>query len=80
MIPVIDNRPSANNRTLHVLGPGETFLWNEYLCVVVNTTGVKAHAKDDNHVLCMAIASAQLLDISRYAEVTPCDCEIDIIA
>lgn len=80
MIPVTDNRPGTIDCKLCVLKPGETFLWNEYLCVVVNTTGVKAHAKDDDHMLCMAIGSAKLVDISKFATITQCDCEIDIIA
>lgn len=80
MIPVIDNRPSAEDCRLRTLGPGQTFLWNEYLCVVVDTTGARAHAKDDNHVLCMALGSAQLVDIDKHATVTMCDCEIDIVA
>ena len=80
MIPVIDNRPSAEDRPLYGLRQGDTFIWNEYLCAVVNTTGAHAHSKDDGHVLCITIGSAQLLDIDKYATVTPCDCEINIVA
>lgn len=78
MIPVIDNRPSAEDRRLRTLRPGDTFLWKEYLCVVVDTRGSNAHAKDDDHLLCMVLRSAQLVDISKHAEVTPVECEINI--
>ena len=81
MIPVVDNRPSSEDCRLRTLRPGATFLWNEYLCVVVDAKGAPgAHAKDDNHILCLAIGSAQLVDIGVSAQVTPCECEIDIIA
>lgn len=80
MIPVTDNRPGAEDCRLRTLGPGQTFLWNEYLCVVVETTGARAHAKDDNHILCMALRSAQLVDIGVSALVTPCECEVTIVA
>ena len=80
MIPVIDNRPSAEDCRLRTLRTGDTFLWKEYLCVVVDTRGSNAHAKDDDHLLCMVLRSAQLVDIGVSALVTPCECEVTIVA
>ena len=80
MIPIFDRRKDDAECSLGSLVPGQTFLWNEYLCVVVDTTGTSVQAKNDEHILCMALGSAQLVDIDKHATVTMCDCEINIVA
>ena len=76
MIPIFDRRKDDAECSLGSLVPGQTFLWNEYLCVVVDTTGTSVQAKNDEHILCMALGSSQLVNIGRLAQVERVECEI----
>ena len=79
MIPVFDRRKEDAECSLEALAPGQTFLWNDYLCVVVNTTGTSVQATNEEHILCMVVSSGQLAYIGRLAQVERVECEIAII-
>jgi hypothetical protein len=75
-IRIIDDRLSPRVRLIFVEF-GDTFYWNDYLCMRIDPAGVDITPKDGK-CLCLAVGSGQLVEIDRDAEVTPCKCELTV--